>query len=42
MKRYCEECKKEVETTIVAKKESYNVCGEMRDDRCKRAGACMC
>ena len=31
MKRYCEECKKEVETTIVTKKESYNVCGEMID-----------
>ncbi|MCD8326568.1 MAG: DUF4065 domain-containing protein [Lachnospiraceae bacterium] len=28
MKRYCEECGKEVETKVVAKKEIYNVCGE--------------
>lgn len=28
MKKYCEKCKKEVETKIVIKKEVYNVCGE--------------
>lgn len=28
MKKYCEECKKEVDTIIVTKKELYNVCGE--------------
>ena len=28
MKKYCEECGKEVETKIITKKESYNVCGE--------------
>lgn len=28
MKKYCEECGKEVETRIIAKRESYNVCGE--------------
>lgn len=29
MKKYCEECGKEVETTIIKKRESYHVCGEM-------------
>jgi len=29
MRRYCEECGKEVELIIVKKKESYNVCGEL-------------
>ena len=28
MKRYCEECGKEVETKVITKKETYNVCGE--------------
>lgn len=28
MRKYCEECRKEVETTIITKKEIYNVCGE--------------
>lgn len=28
MKRYCEECKAAVETKIIEKKETYNVCGE--------------
>ena len=28
MKKYCEECGKEVSTVIVVKKEIYNVCGE--------------
>lgn len=28
MKKYCEECGKEVETKIVIKKETYDVCGE--------------
>lgn len=28
MKKYCEECGKEVETKIISKKESYVVCGE--------------
>ena len=28
MKKYCEECGREVETKIITKKESYNVCGE--------------
>lgn len=28
MKRYCEECRREVKTKIIAKKERYNVCGE--------------
>jgi putative zinc finger/helix-turn-helix YgiT family protein len=28
MRKYCEECGKEVETKIVTKKEAYNVCGE--------------
>lgn len=28
MKKYCEECGKEVETKIINKRESYNVCGE--------------
>lgn len=28
MKRYCEECGKEVETKVITKRESYNVCGE--------------
>ncbi|MDD4370206.1 MAG: DUF4065 domain-containing protein [Anaerostipes sp.] len=28
MKKYCEECDKEVETKIITKKESYDVCGE--------------
>ena len=29
MKKYCEECGREVETKIVVKKESYDVCGEV-------------
>ncbi len=28
MKKYCEECGREVETKVVTKKESYHVCGE--------------
>ena len=28
MKKYCEECGKEVETKIISKREIYNVCGE--------------
>lgn len=28
MKKYCEECRKEVETKIIQKKECYDVCGE--------------
>ena len=28
MKKYCEECGKEVETEIITKKEVYDVCGE--------------
>lgn len=28
MKKYCENCNKEVETTVVTKKESYTVYGE--------------
>lgn len=28
MRKYCEECGKEVETKIIAKKEAYDVCGE--------------
>lgn len=28
MKKYCEECGREVETKVITKKESYNVCGE--------------
>lgn len=28
MKKYCEECRKEVETRTVVKKETYDVCGE--------------
>ena len=28
MKKYCEECGREVETKKITKKESYNVCGE--------------
>lgn len=28
MRRYCEVCEKEVETKIITKKESYDVCGE--------------
>ena len=28
MKKYCEECGREVETKIITKKESYDVCGE--------------
>jgi len=29
MRRFCEVCNKEVDTKIITKKESYNVCGEM-------------
>ena len=29
MKKFCEECGREVETKIIVKKESYNVCGEI-------------
>lgn len=29
MKKYCDECGKEVETKIINKKEAYNVCGEV-------------
>lgn len=29
MKKYCEECGREVETILIAKQEQYNVCGEM-------------
>ncbi len=28
MRKYCDECKKEVETKIITKREAYNVCGE--------------
>ena len=28
MRKYCEECEKEVETKIITKKETYEVCGE--------------
>lgn len=28
MKKYCEECRKEVETKVLIKKEAYDVCGE--------------
>ena len=28
MRRFCEECGKEVETRVVTKQESYSVCGE--------------
>ena len=28
MRKYCEECGKEVETKIVIKKETYDVCGQ--------------
>ena len=28
MKKYCEECKREVETKVITQKESYIVCGE--------------
>lgn len=28
MRKYCEECGKEVETKIITRKETYNVCGE--------------
>lgn len=28
MRKYCEECSMEVETKVIAKKESYDVCGE--------------
>lgn len=28
MKKYCEECKREVDTKVITKKESYEVCGE--------------
>lgn len=28
MRKYCDECGREVETTITAKKEIYDVCGE--------------
>ena len=28
MKRYCEECRKEVETKIIIKTEHYDVCGD--------------
>lgn len=31
MKKYCEECGKEVEAKIITKRESYNVCGETID-----------
>lgn len=29
MRKYCDECGKEVETKIISKKEAYNVCGEV-------------
>ena len=28
MRKYCEECGKEVETKVITKRESYDVCGE--------------
>ena len=31
MRKYCEECGKEVETQIIKKRESYDVCGETID-----------
>ena len=31
MKKYCEECGKEVETQIITKRELYDVCGETID-----------
>ena len=29
MKKYCDQCRKETETKVVSKRESYNVCGEL-------------
>lgn len=29
MKKYCEECDREVETHVITKKETYDVCGEV-------------
>lgn len=29
MRKYCDECGKEVETKIITKREIYNVCGEV-------------
>lgn len=29
MKKYCDQCEKEIETKVVSKRESYNVCGEL-------------
>lgn len=29
MRKYCDECGKEIETKIISKKEAYNVCGEV-------------
>ena len=31
MRKYCDECGKEVETKVITKKEKYNVCGEAID-----------
>ena len=28
MRKYCEECGREVETKVITKKEAYDVCGE--------------
>lgn len=28
MRKYCEECGREVETKVITKRESYDVCGE--------------
>ena len=39
MKKYCEKCNKEVETTIVTKKESYTVHGETIEVDAK---VCVC
>lgn len=29
MRKYCEQCGKEIETKVISKRESYNVCGEL-------------
>ena len=38
MRKYCEECKKEVETKVVTKKETYDVCGEAIEVDAKKVG----
>ena len=39
MRRYCDECGKEVETKVVTQKECYDVCGEQIG---RRTGSCLC